>query len=66
MEFSPEKLTDLGGVFVIALLLIKIIWNDLRHLNASAERIEIDIGQLRQHAERSEKHLETIARAHEK
>lgn len=64
LDFS--KLTDLGGVFIIALLLVKIIWNDLKHLNASADRMEHSLGRIEKHAEDSNRHLESIAKAHDK
>lgn len=50
-----EKLIDAGGTTVIALLLVKIIWNDLRHLGTKLEKLT-DI------AIKSEKHLAKIAK----
>lgn len=65
MDIPLDKLSDLGGVFIIALLLMKIIWNDLKHLNASAERMEEKLNSLEKHADESKGYLAQIASKHQ-
>lgn len=34
------KLTDLGGIFIICLLLLKVIYNDLKHIQEKLNDLE--------------------------